>query len=96
MSVEVPILNGQSNGSHQNQDHNLNTGLTTLSLSSKTIHADDFLNIGPDVAPPLHVSTTFRYNNNPDALIPAVDHKVNTFRTPSRVGGISQLIKLIL
>lgn len=39
-----------------------------LSLSSKTIHADDYLNNGTDVAPPLHVSTTFRYNKDPNAL----------------------------
>ncbi|QSZ30980.1 hypothetical protein DSL72_000541 [Monilinia vaccinii-corymbosi] len=41
-----------------------------LSLSSQTVHADDFLNRGQDVAPALHVSTTFRYSNNPDHLVP--------------------------
>jgi hypothetical protein len=47
---------------------NANAEYTNLSLSSKTIHADDYLNIGQDVAPPLHVSTTFRYNRDPDKL----------------------------
>jgi hypothetical protein len=41
-----------------------------LSLSSQTIHADDFLNSRQDVAPPLHVSTTYRYTNDPSQLKP--------------------------
>ena len=39
-----------------------------LSLSSKTVHSDDFLNKGQDVAPPMHVSTTFRYSRSPEEL----------------------------
>ncbi|MCJ1370986.1 hypothetical protein MMC20_002201 [Loxospora ochrophaea] len=35
------------------------------------IHADDYLNRVPDVAPPLHVATTFRYADDPDKLVPA-------------------------
>lgn len=38
---------------------------TTLS-----IHADDPLNTSTDVAPPLHVSTTFRYTSDPTQLRP--------------------------
>ncbi|KAF4637050.1 hypothetical protein G7Y89_g1048 [Cudoniella acicularis] len=56
------------NGSQDLQDHIPDRGLANLSLSSKTIHADDFLNKGQDVAPPLHVSTTYRYNRDPDKL----------------------------
>ncbi|KAL2072512.1 hypothetical protein VTL71DRAFT_11855 [Oculimacula yallundae] len=50
------------------EDHIKDHGLGNLSLSSKTIHADDYLNEGTDVAPPLHVSTTFRYDQNPENL----------------------------
>ncbi|KAI1356906.1 Cys/Met metabolism PLP-dependent enzyme-domain-containing protein [Xylaria sp. FL0043] len=42
--------------------------LQHLSLSSQTVHADDFLNSHAAVAPPMHVSTTFRYSRNPDDL----------------------------
>ncbi|KAI1096072.1 PLP-dependent transferase [Rostrohypoxylon terebratum] len=42
--------------------------LQHLSLSAQTIHADDFLNSHQSVAPPMHVSTTFRYSRNPDEL----------------------------
>lgn len=42
--------------------------LQHLSLSAQTIHADDFLNTHSAVAPPMHLSTTFRYSENPDDL----------------------------
>ncbi|RKF63168.1 Cystathionine beta-lyase MetC [Erysiphe neolycopersici] len=50
-----------------------------LSISSKAIHSDDFLNGDQrDVAPPLHVSTTFRYNNDPDSLVSSREHDTQT------------------
>ena len=75
MSTTKPGNKNLQNG--DGDDHPPDHGLARLSLSSKTIHADDFLNEGQDVAPPLHVSTTFRYNKNPDALIPLTEHDVN-------------------
>lgn len=60
------------------EDHSLDSGLTNLSLSSQSIHADDFLNSGQDVAPPLHVSTTYRYNSNPETLKPWAERDVST------------------
>ncbi|KAI1734309.1 pyridoxal phosphate-dependent transferase [Xylaria scruposa] len=48
--------------------------LQHLSLSAQTVHADDFLNSHSAVAPPMHVSTTFRYSRNPDEL----SYMVNT------------------
>ncbi|TVY30455.1 putative trans-sulfuration enzyme [Lachnellula hyalina] len=64
MATSVPGLNGHQNGEDHTPDH----GLTNLSLSSRTVHADDFLNQTQDVAPALHVSTTYRYNRDPDKL----------------------------
>lgn len=57
-----------TNGVENVQDHSADHGLSNLSLSSRTIHADDYLNEGSDVAPPIHVSTTFRYNRDPTTL----------------------------
>ncbi|KAK7737504.1 hypothetical protein SLS53_006577 [Cytospora paraplurivora] len=39
-----------------------------LGLSSRAVHADDYINNHRAVAPPLHVSTTYRYNSDPDKL----------------------------
>ncbi|OJJ51738.1 hypothetical protein ASPZODRAFT_148962 [Penicilliopsis zonata CBS 506.65] len=44
---------------------------TPLGSSTRALHADDPLNVVTDVAPPLHLSTTFRYPDNPDDLAPA-------------------------
>lgn len=60
-----------------NEDHSTDHGLSKLSLSSKTIHADDYLNQGSDVAPPMHVSTTFRYDKNPENLKAWSERQVN-------------------
>ncbi|KAL8370139.1 hypothetical protein RB595_000495 [Gaeumannomyces hyphopodioides] len=40
-----------------------------LSLSTRAMHADDYINSHQAVAPPLHVSTTFRYHEDPDKLV---------------------------
>lgn len=50
----------------------------SLSVSSRAIHADDVLNGGhQDVAPPLHVSTTYRYSSDPDKLVPWAEADVS-------------------
>lgn len=41
--------------------------------STRSLHADDALNILSDVAPPIHVATTYRYSNDPAALVPLAD-----------------------
>ncbi|KAJ5131171.1 Pyridoxal phosphate-dependent transferase major region subdomain 2 [Penicillium bovifimosum] len=41
--------------------------------STKALHADDALNLVADVAPPMHLSTTFRYPNDPAQLVPSED-----------------------
>ena len=43
--------------------------LSSLSLSSRTVHADDHISVHRAVAPALHVSTTFRYSDDPDQLL---------------------------
>ncbi|KAJ6016591.1 pyridoxal phosphate-dependent transferase [Penicillium herquei] len=47
-----------------------------LSLASRTVHADDHISVHRAVAPAMHVSTTFRYNDDPEKLTPLVyvDH----------------------
>lgn len=40
-----------------------------LSLASLSVHADDYINNHQAVAPPMHVSTTFRYSDDPDKLV---------------------------
>ncbi|KAL4806654.1 pyridoxal phosphate-dependent transferase [Aspergillus unguis] len=41
--------------------------------STKALHADDYLNLVTDVAPPIHLSTTFRFPRDPENLLPSED-----------------------
>ncbi|KAL8731890.1 MAG: hypothetical protein Q9166_003174 [cf. Caloplaca sp. 2 TL-2023] len=52
-----------------------------VSQRTQAIHADDALNTARDVAPPLHVSTTFRYADDPKDLVPAADAHISTTET---------------
>lgn len=47
--------------------------MTTPSLATLAIHADDELARTNDVAPSIAVSTTFRYTNNPEELVPLAE-----------------------
>jgi hypothetical protein len=67
MPTTTNSQNGQD-GQQSIEDHTPDHGLANLSLSSRSIHADDYLNKGQDVAPPLHVSTTYRYDRDPEKL----------------------------
>ncbi|KAI4284911.1 MAG: hypothetical protein L6R38_001054 [Xanthoria sp. 2 TBL-2021] len=52
-----------------------------LTQRTQAIHADDDLNTTSDVAPPLHVSTTFRYADDPKDLVPIANADVRLLRT---------------
>lgn len=55
----------------------------SYSPATLAIHADDRLNAHTaDVAPALHVSTTFRYSNNPTDLVPAADEDCDIDNAP--------------
>ena len=45
------------------------TEVTGLSLASRTVHGDDHISAHRAVAPAMHVSTTFRYSDDPDQLL---------------------------
>lgn len=46
----------------------LESAVAGLSLASRAVHADNGIQSHRAVAPAMHVSTTFRYNDDPDAL----------------------------
>lgn len=49
----------------------LNNAMAGLSLASRGVHADDNIAVHRAVAPAMHVSTTFRYSDDPDLLKPS-------------------------
>ncbi|KIW88406.1 uncharacterized protein Z519_10975 [Cladophialophora bantiana CBS 173.52] len=69
-SSELPQPAPASADSHDIESLSQHLDLGSLSPSTLAIHADDPLNVVDDVAPPIHVSTTFRYDKNPSQLRP--------------------------
>jgi cystathionine beta-lyase len=64
---------GDANGAHASAVEQLSnslkaTHLQNVSPSTLALHADDPLNVVTDVAPPMHLSTTFRYARDPEHL----------------------------
>lgn len=72
-----------------------------LDIASISIHADDELATSSDVAAPIHLSTTYRYDSDPSKLIPAAElsegdkplvysrlHQPNTLRVEKILGQI--------
>lgn len=57
---------------HQPQSHSPSL-LSEWAPATRALHADRHLDVTSDVAPPLHVSTNFRYISDPNALIPAAE-----------------------
>lgn len=51
--------------------------------ATRALHADDALNLVTDVAPPIHLSTTFRFPSVPGNLIPSEDPVVCKLKFPS-------------
>ncbi|KAK2798202.1 hypothetical protein FQN51_007888 [Onygenales sp. PD_10] len=54
-------------------DLHLNPAHAGVHPATLALHADDPVNVVTDVAPPMHLSTTFRYSDNPDELIPCAE-----------------------
>lgn len=58
---------------------------TSYDPATLAIHGDDWLNTGTDVAPALHVSTTFRYPHDPAALVPESEVPPESLKHPTDV-----------
>lgn len=73
----VMASNGSNGYLHVDESAKLNYSLATLG-----IHGDDPINAATDVAPSLHVSTTFRYPEDPSQLQPEDEVYPPTDRAP--------------
>lgn len=88
----IPATNGTNAETHNDASTPAPSTTPTKPYSRSTlaIHADDRLNTVTDVAPPIHLSTTFRYAHDPEALIPKHDEETdldNITHVYSRLSG---------
>lgn len=57
--------------------HNTPETIAKFSPATRAIHADDGIQKHSAVAPPMHVSTTFRYHDDPKDLVFWGEHDVS-------------------
>lgn len=67
-SILDPVISSQPP-----QSHSSSSLAETYAPATQALHADRHLDVTSDVAPPLHVSTNFRYASDPDALVPLAE-----------------------
>ncbi|MCJ1464586.1 hypothetical protein MMC07_003199 [Pseudocyphellaria aurata] len=69
---------GSVTSSQPPQSYSSSSLAETYAPATQALHADRHLDITSDVAPPLHVSTNFRYASDPDALVPLAEFDPTT------------------
>lgn len=72
MSQQITVPTTNSTGGDSGH---VETGAVSLPLrnarpSTLALHADESLRLVDDIAPPIHVSSTYKYSNDPDQLMP--------------------------
>ncbi|KAF2481229.1 putative transsulfuration enzyme family protein [Neohortaea acidophila] len=74
-----------ANSNHTNGSAAPHDQFSNYTLATLGIHADDSMHHDTDVAPSLHVSTTFRYPRDPEDLVPA-SRSPQARQTPAAAG----------
>lgn len=82
------VING---GGHPGRHEAKHVSIKDYNPATAALHADDPLNIVDDVAPPMHVSTTYRYPQDPESLFSVTERGV---RTTWLTFAPSQIVKL--
>ena len=57
--------------SDSTQSNGVPGSIRPYSAATNAVHADDALRSSIDIAPPIHVATTFDYDSDPDSLVPS-------------------------
>jgi hypothetical protein len=65
----VPIIGGNGD-SEQVKAESLSLALRDARPATLAVHADEGLRLVDDIAPPIHVSTTYKYPDDPEKLMP--------------------------
>ncbi|KAK3075941.1 hypothetical protein LTR53_000245 [Teratosphaeriaceae sp. CCFEE 6253] len=79
--------NGNSHGNPNTSDLQIPDPPRPYSLATRGVHADDEMHDSTDVAPALHVSSTFRYPSDPDQLKPVDDLDIPSREPGARIAG---------
>jgi hypothetical protein len=67
--VTVPVINRDGDIEHVKAE-SMSLALRDARPSTLAVHADEVLRLVDDIAPPIHVSTTYKYPDDPELLKP--------------------------
>ena len=68
--ITIPIVKSTGGESGRAQAETVSLSLEKARPATLALHADESLQTDNDIAPAIHVSTTFRYPEDPDELNP--------------------------
>jgi hypothetical protein len=68
--ITMPIVNGTGGDSEHVEAEAISLPLRDARPATLALHADESLRLVDDIAPPIHVSSTYKYPNDPDQLRP--------------------------
>jgi cystathionine gamma-synthase len=61
----------------------LNKALPKMHVSTRAIHADDFISSHRAIAPGMHTAVNFRYARDPEDLVPEENEDASTLKLTS-------------
>lgn len=79
-SITVPTTSGTGGDSEHVEAEAITMALRDARPATLALHADESLRLVDDIAPPIHVSTTFKYPNDPQQLMPFYGRDIGVFR----------------
>lgn len=79
--ASVPTTNGAGGDSGHVEAEVISLTLRDARPATLALHADEALRLVDDIASPIHVSTTYKYPNNPDQLRPFYGREIGVCRS---------------
>ena len=81
--ITVPTTNATGGDSGHVEAEAVTLALRDARPATLALHADEALRLVDDIAPPIHVSTTYKYPNDPQQLMPFYGRDIGVCREPS-------------
>jgi cystathionine beta-lyase/cystathionine gamma-synthase len=78
--ITVPTINGTGGDSGHVEAEAISLALRDARPATSALHADEALRLVDDIAPPIHVSTTYKYPNDPERLRPFYGREIGVCR----------------
>jgi hypothetical protein len=79
--VTVPIINGAGGDSANVDAEAISLPIRDARPATQALHADASLRLVNDIAPPIHVSSTFSYPDDPERLRPFYGREIGVCKS---------------